>query len=106
MDAAAIIHRYKERVAYVHLKDLSSADAKSQGMEMIMGNEALTVFCELGIGIIDFQRIIQALIEMEYKGWMTVEIDHSTSTPLRSLEICRDFVEQKLNIPIRSESNV
>lgn len=101
MDAASIIRCYKDRVAYVHLKDLTSKDAKSEGIQMIMGNEALTVFCELGLGTIDFQPVIDALIEIDYTSWMTVEIDHSTSTPLRSLEICRDYVEHKLNIPIR-----
>lgn len=102
MDAAAIIERYKERVAYVHLKDLSSRDAAREDVTMVLGNEALTVFCELGLGTIDFHPIIGALNKIGYKGWLTVEIDHSTSTPWRSLEICRDYVEQQLGIPIRT----
>ncbi len=102
MDAAAVIRRYKERVAYVHLKDLTSKDAKHEDFPMLLGNEALPVFCELGLGTIDFEPVIEALNEIGYAGWLTVEIDHSTSTPLRSLEICRDFVEQKLGIPVRT----
>ncbi|RAV19267.1 sugar phosphate isomerase/epimerase family protein [Paenibacillus contaminans] len=101
MDAAAVIRRYRDRVSYVHLKDLTSKDAKHEDFPMLLGNEALPVFCELGLGTIDFGPILDALNEIGYSGWLTVEIDHSTSTPLRSLEICRDFVEQKLGIPIR-----
>lgn len=103
MDPASIIRRYKERVAYVHLKDLTSKDAKLEDFPMLIGNEALPVFCELGLGTIDFNPVIEALNEIDYKGWLTVEIDQSTSTPLRSLEICRNFVEQKLGIPIRTD---
>lgn len=100
MDAAQVIYRYKERVAYVHLKDLTPDNATVENFPMLLGNEALPVFCELGLGTIDFQPILDALTGIQYEGWLTVEIDRSTSTPYRSLEICRDFVVQKLGIPI------
>jgi len=101
IDPAAVIRRYRERVAYVHLKDLTPEGATHEDFPMLMGNEALPVFCELGLGQIDFHPVIEALTEIGYTGWVTVEIDQSTSTPYRSLEICRDFVESKLGIPIR-----
>lgn len=101
MDAAAIIRRYGARVAYVHLKDLMPEEAKIEDFPMLLGNEALPVFCELGLGPIDFRPIIEALNDIGYDGWLTVEIDKSTSTPYESLRICRDFVEQRLGIPIR-----
>ncbi|MFC5651048.1 sugar phosphate isomerase/epimerase family protein [Paenibacillus solisilvae] len=101
MDPAAIIRKYRNRVAYVHLKDLTSKEATKEDFPMLLGNEALPVFCELGLGSIDFPPIIEALNEIDYKGWMTVEIDQSTSTPMQSLQTCRDFVEQQLNIPVK-----
>jgi len=102
MDPAKLIRKYKERVAYVHLKDLTKEDATAEDFPMLTGNEALPVFCELGLGRIEFDPIVDALRDIEYDGWVTVEIDRSTSTPYRSLEICRDFVEQRLGIPIRT----
>jgi len=104
MDVASVIRRHKERVAYVHLKDLSPKDPNVEAAPMLLGNEALPDFCELGQGVIDFPPIIDALNEIGYAGWLTVEIDHSQYAPLRSLEICRDFVEQTLNIPVRKLS--
>ncbi|MFF2483466.1 sugar phosphate isomerase/epimerase family protein [Paenibacillus sp. NPDC058071] len=101
MDPAAVIRKYRDRVAYVHLKDLTSKEATKEDFPMLMGNEALPVFCELGLGTIDFEPVIEALAEIEYTGWVTVEIDKSTSTPIQSLEICRDFVEKRLGIPVR-----
>ncbi|MCU6793054.1 sugar phosphate isomerase/epimerase [Paenibacillus sp. WQ 127069] len=101
MDPAAIIRRYAERVAYIHLKDLTSKDATIEDFPMLIGNEALPLFCELGLGTIHFPPVVEALKEINYTGWVTVEIDKSTSTPYRSLEICRDFVEHHLQIPVR-----
>jgi len=105
MDPAQIIRRYRDRVAYVHLKDLTSKNAKAEDFPMLLGNEALPVFCELGLGTIAFEPVIEALIDIEYTSWMTVEIDQSTSTPLNSLTLCRDFVENVLSIPIRNLSS-
>jgi inosose dehydratase len=102
MDPAAVVRQYRDRVAYVHLKDLTPDDAGIEDFPMLTGTEALPVFCELGLGTIDFQPFVDALVEIDYTGWVTVEIDRSTSTPYRSLEICRDFVEQKLGIPVRT----
>lgn len=100
MDATELIRRYGSRIAYVHLKDLMPPDAKVDDFPMLIGNEALPGFCELGLGTIDFAAIMEALREIGYDGWVTVEIDRSTSTPYRSLEICRDYVEQVLGIQV------
>ncbi|GGG64480.1 sugar phosphate isomerase/epimerase family protein [Paenibacillus radicis (ex Gao et al. 2016)] len=100
MNPAELIRRYSERVAYVHLKDVTKDGAVAADFPLMEGND-VPVFCELGLGKIDFDPIIEALNEIQYDGWLTVEIDRSTSTPYRSLEICRDFVEQRLGIPVR-----
>lgn len=101
MDPAEVVKRYKNQVAYVHLKDLMPEEARIEDFPMLMGNEALPVFCELGLGPVKFQPFIAALDEIGYDGWITVEIDKSTSTPYESLRICRDYVEQQLGIPIK-----
>lgn len=100
IDPAAVIRRYPDQVAYVHLKDLTLEDARVEDFSMVSGDEALPVFCELGLGSIAFEPIMKALIDIGYDGWLTVEIDQSTSTPKKSLEICRDFVQNQLGIPI------
>ncbi|MFD0961098.1 sugar phosphate isomerase/epimerase family protein [Paenibacillus chungangensis] len=103
MDVPTLIHRYKERLAYMHLKDLTPSGATKEDFPMLLGNESVPIFCELGLGEISFLPIMEALREIKYNSWVTVEIDLSTSTPYRSLEICRDFVEQQLQIPIRKQ---
>jgi inosose dehydratase len=100
MNPAELIRRYKDRVAYVHLKDVTKDGAVAEDFPLLEGNE-VPIFCELGLGKINFDPIIEALNDIAYEGWITLEIDRSTSTPYRSLEICRDFVEQRLHIPVR-----
>lgn len=94
MDPAAIIRKYQARVAYVHLKDLTDKSAATPDVH-------LPHFCELGKGSVDLHRTLEALKEIHYSGWVTLEVDESMNTPYNTMEICRDFVEQELKIPVR-----
>ncbi|MGO4371096.1 sugar phosphate isomerase/epimerase family protein, partial [Paenibacillus sp. MCAF20] len=53
-------------------------------------------FCELGLGSVDFDSVFKALNDIHYEGWVTVEVDQSRHTPRQSLEICRQYLEEKL----------
>ncbi|SEN30135.1 sugar phosphate isomerase/epimerase family protein [Lihuaxuella thermophila] len=103
MDPVEVMRRYKDRIAYLHLKDVTLDDGDADSVSVSSGTEALPIFCELGLGTVNLPGIVDLLKEINYDGWMTVEIDQSTSTPLNSLTICRDYVEQKLGIPIRGQ---
>jgi inosose dehydratase len=102
MDPLEVMKRYKDRIAYVHIKDISPAEANAETFPILDGYEAMPIFCELGLGILtsDFKPIIDYLKEIQYDGWITVEIDKSTSTPYHSLKICRDFVQQNLKLSL------
>ena len=103
MDPAEVIREYGDRVAYAHLKDVTPEDPgiQEETFEMSSHDEALPIFCELGLGPVDFEELMAAYDDIDYDGWLTVEIDQSTSTPYQSLEICRDFVEEDLGYPIQ-----
>lgn len=101
MDPVQVMRRYKDRIAYLHLKDVTPDDGvDSEKFPILTGNEALPIFCELGLGTIDFKPVASFLEEIKYDGWVTVEIDQSTSTPYKSLEICKDFIERKFGLPL------
>jgi inosose dehydratase len=99
MDAAEVIRRYGSRIRYVHLKDLTPDDP-NPAVFASTGVDQLPIFCELGLGTIDFEPIMAALRDVGYAGWLTVEIDKSTCTPFQSLRQCRDYMEQRLGIPV------
>jgi inosose dehydratase len=104
IDVAKLLRNYRDRVAYMHIKDLTPEKPDVANFPMMTGTEAMPIFCELGLGTIDFDPIMDAITEIGYDGWLTVEIDQSTSTPVNSLRICRDFVEQRLGLSIARTS--
>jgi inosose dehydratase len=58
-DPAELIREHRDRIPYVHLKDLSEDGG----------------FVPLGHGTLDLEAIAEALREIEYGGWITVEFD-------------------------------
>lgn len=100
MDPAAIIRTYGPRIRYLHLKDLTPEHPDPAVFGRLAGDEALPIFCELGLGTLDFDAIMAAIRDVNYTGWLTVEIDKSTSTPYQSLTQCRDFLQDRLGLTI------
>jgi inosose dehydratase len=71
------LHRYKDRILYVHLKDCSpavAAQARRDGWDYF---DALRhgVFCELGKGGVDFPAVLRWLNQTGYEGYVLVEQD-------------------------------
>ena len=100
MDPAEVIRTYGSRIRYLHLKDLTPDNPDPAAFGRLAGDEALPIFCELGLGTIDFGPVMAAIRDVGYTGWLTVEIDQSTSTPYQSLRQCRDFLQQRLGLSI------
>ena len=100
MDVSEVIRTYGPRMRYMHIKDLTPADPDPAVFASSAGNEQLPIFCELGLGTVDFAPIMAALTDVGYNGWITVEIDKSTSTPYQSLRQCRDFLINNLGLSL------
>jgi inosose dehydratase len=100
MDPAVIISRYRDRVKYLHLKDVTPEPTELAQIVITSGTEAMPIFCELGLGPVNFPQIINLLKEIQYDGWLTVEIDSSRTTPKQSLTVCRDYIEQTLGLSV------
>ena len=111
IDVPRMIRRYGERMRYMHIKDLRAGvieerrrqragEASKESEKVDTGTEQLPIFCELGRGIIDYAPIMQALADVRYRDWITVEIDVSLTTPKESLSICRDYIQNTLGLQI------
>jgi inosose dehydratase len=101
MDPVDLIRVYGRRIGYVHLKDIG--DDAPVGPDLnSSGTDAMTFFCELGRGSVDFPAVLAALRDVGYTGWMTVEIDSTTTTPLESLTICRDYLVEQLGTTLQA----
>ena len=103
IDVPRMMRRYGQRMRYMHIKDLRAGVIEERrgqktGVQLLSGTERLPIFCELGRGIINFAPIVDAIIDVGYNDWITVEIDVSLTTPKESLAICRDYLLDKLGL--------
>ena len=77
-DPAAMIRKYIDRISYVHLKDVRRKPF---------------AFLPLGEGDLDIAGVVRTLAELNYSGWVTVELD-SHSDPRRAAEASARFLER------------
>ncbi len=90
------LERFRERIWYVHFKDLEPAlatTARRAGWDYKTA-VGRGVFCELGAGCIDFGEVTARLHGSEYEGWITVEQDMlpGMGTPKESAARNREFL--------------
>ena len=102
MDPAKIIRRYGKRVAYIHLKDINGPQYQqviAQGIDFYQAIKQ-GVFCPLGQGIVDLPSVRNALQDLGFNGWMTVEQDIdplSNHSPLNFALRSRNYIHQLFN---------
>lgn len=97
MDPASWLRRYAERIDYVHFKDIDR-----QVFDQVMGQRirffeacAAGVMCPIGRGVLDYDGIRQALAEIGYQGYITVEQERDprhAGSVLADVKASRDFL--------------
>ena len=100
-DMEAALNRFKDRIWYVHLKDVEPAVAQRSRVEQWDYFTALRrgVFCELGKGCVDFPALLRWLSAQDYKGYCLVEQDilPGKGTPKESARRNREYPRIPLN---------
>ncbi len=101
-DSLDLIKNFGSRIKHVHFKDLRAE------MELLVETENLSflqavkkgVFTVPGDGRIDFEPIIAALNEMDYKGWIIVEAeqDPALAPPLEYARRARAYIKEKAGL--------
>ena len=76
-DPVALARRVPERVAHVHLKDVSTAVAEEVAAGRLSYSEAVRerMYRPLGQGDLDFAALVTALEGAGYRGWYVLEQD-------------------------------
>jgi inosose dehydratase len=101
-DPVELVRQWRDRVRYVHLKDVDPAAlaaARERGLGYNDGVKA-GIFCPLGQGCVDFAAVFTLLREIHYDGWLIVEQDviadesGQALAPLAAAKISRDFLRQ------------
>jgi inosose dehydratase len=76
-DPVELLERHRQRILYVHLKDVRREMLECVRRTDISMRDAWArgVFCPLGEGIVDFPRFVASLRDGGYQGWLIVEQD-------------------------------
>ncbi|MGB9835110.1 MAG: sugar phosphate isomerase/epimerase family protein [Candidatus Saccharicenans sp.] len=72
LDPAAQAARFSDRLLDVHLKDVSSASAEGQTVE-------------IGRGVIDIKEFLRTIIKLNYRGTLSFEFEKDEKDPLPGL---------------------
>ncbi|HEY4002909.1 MAG TPA: myo-inosose-2 dehydratase [Candidatus Xenobia bacterium] len=81
-DPVALVKKWGKRIRYAHLKDVRPAvlaEVQEKGKTFL---EAIQhdVFGTPGQGHLDFQAILDALMGVDYEGWLVIEADQNPAT--------------------------
>jgi inosose dehydratase len=79
-DPAEVIRTYGERLCFLHLKDLRKEIAAVARQDRNLVDGKGPPFCEIGLGIVNFAAVVQALRAVRFPGWVVVELDGGNST--------------------------
>lgn len=93
-DNAAVVRRYHDRLAAIHLKDVRIKDASIPPDAENWWDRL--EFCEIGGGNIglDFDSIFSALKACNYNQWLLIEQDTHKKEPVSELIISRNQIER------------
>ena len=94
-DPAKVIDRYRDRLLFLHIKDVENLDPPVSGKNYR--------FVELGRGRVDLPATFAALKRANFHGWTVVELDavpDKARTPKESAMISKSYLEQKLGLHV------
>lgn len=83
------VRRYRDRLLFLHLKDVVDIPAETPGAKYPFK------WVELGRGRVDLPAVFAALKEIRFEGWAVVELDRvpeAGRTPRESTEINRHYL--------------
>jgi inosose dehydratase len=75
-DPVEVFRRYGERIGYVHLKDWNGCFDERDG-----DRSGYLNYEPLGNGVVDVRGLLEALSDVDYDGWIAVELDGTPDAP-------------------------
>jgi inosose dehydratase len=104
IDPVELTRVYVDRIIEFHLKDCRPED-RSGHKGPLPKREGYTekgkrIFFELGKGGVDFPAILAILEKHRWKGWLTVELDSTDTTPRESAAQSKKYLENVLRLTL------
>ena len=79
-DPAEVIRTYGQRLCFLHLKDTRKEVAAVARQDRNRVEAMGPPFCEIGLGMVNYDAVVQALRDVQFTGWGIVELDTGNST--------------------------
>ena len=104
IDPVELTSVYANRIVEFHLKDCKPEDRgghkgptpKREGY----ADKGKRIFYELGKGGVDFPTILAVLRKKHWKGWLTVELDSTDTTPRDSATQSKKYLNETLGLTL------
>jgi len=104
IDPVELTASYASRIVEFHLKDCKTEDRgghkgptpKREGYT----DKGKRIFYELGKGGVDFPGILAILRKKHWKGWLTVELDSTDTTPRESAALSKKYLNETLGLTL------
>lgn len=93
-DPITIMERYKDRIRFAHIKDIVGK-MKTGTMEHGVEVYSADIFTELGHGVVDFAGVFDVFRQVDYDGFVCVELDRSHFGNKESARINKQFLDQQ-----------
>ncbi|GLO63864.1 hypothetical protein MACH09_43720 [Vibrio sp. MACH09] len=100
MNPEQSLMHYAKRLEYVHFKDINQ-----QVLTQVINNQvgfwqacSQGIMCPIGEGAVDYDKVQQALLDIDYQGWITIEQERdprNSDTTLRDIMRSRQFLKLK-----------
>jgi inosose dehydratase len=103
-DPVDAVRLYGERIRHLHLKDVQLPVLEAARRDGVGFLEAVRrgVFCELGTGAVDLNKVIQDMTAGSYSDWAVVEQDVDTRNPdvkpFESARRSREYLQNVIGI--------
>lgn len=106
-DPVAFLSKHRNRIPYLHLKNVNAEKQKTVETKKIPFAEAVAMdlFCEPSVGKVDFPALCQLLDQIDYNGYAIVEQDMYPAPFEKPLPIASRTLEYLRKIGFTSRTN-
>jgi inosose dehydratase len=88
-DAVDVVHRYRDVVGHVHVKDYGGTPVARQADGTVQDPTGYSGYVPVGSGVIDFVPMFRDLKAAGFTGWLMVELDGTPRAPRPPKEAAR-----------------
>jgi len=100
-DPSEVARTYHERLVLTHFKDVRKDVTALARQNRDLVRKVKYHFCEIGEGVVNFPAILQAFREVDFRGWIVVELDGYERRPGGADESARINRDAALKLGLR-----